>query len=85
MDQLSAQVFVAALADTEQLRLAAGGELSRDQTEPCGEIAPTHEALRLTNGGDKGGGDDRADPGDRDQPASLFALLHPADELGVES
>ena len=62
MDQLSAQVFVAALADTEQLWLAAGGELSRDQTEPCGEIPPTVEALGLTNGGDKGGGDDRADP-----------------------
>ena len=85
MDQLSAQVFVAALADTEQRWLAAGGELSRGQTEPCGEIAPAVEAFRLTNGGDKGGGDDRADPGDRGQPASLFVVLHPAGELGVES
>ena len=61
------------------------GELSRDQTERCGEIAPAVEALRLTNGGDEGGGDDRADPRDRDQPASLLVVLHPADELGVES
>jgi hypothetical protein len=73
------------IADPEQLWLAAGGELSRGQTKPCGEIPPTVEALRLTNGGDKGGGGNRADPGDRDQPASLFVLLHPADELGVES
>ena len=85
MDQLPAQVFVAALADPEQLWLAAGGELSGNHTEPCGEIPSTVEALRLTDSGDKGGGDDRADAGDRHQPTSLFVLLHPADELGVES
>ena len=77
MDQLLAQVFVAALADPEQLWLAASGELSRDQTEPCGEIPSTVEALRLTNSGDKGGSDNRPDPGDRDQPASLRAVRSP--------
>src|SRR5271155_2626132 len=69
MDQLPAQVFVAALADPEQLRLAASCELTGNQAEPRGEIAPTVEAFRPTDGGDKGGCDDRADAWDRGQPA----------------
>jgi len=84
MDQLPAQVFVAALADPEQLRLAAGRELAGNQAEPRGEIAPALEALSLADGRDKGGCDDRADAWDCHQPASLFVLLHPADELGIE-
>jgi hypothetical protein len=47
MDQLPAEVFVAALADPEQLRLAAGRELTGNQAEPRGEIAPALEALSL--------------------------------------
>src|SRR6516162_1986981 len=85
MDQLSAEVFVAAFADPEQLRPAAGSELTGNQAEPRGEIAPTVEAFRLTNGGDKGRSDDRADARDCHQPTSLLVVPHPADELGVES
>jgi hypothetical protein len=48
MDQLFAQILVAAFADSEQLRLAAGGELSGNQTEPGGEIATVVEAFRPT-------------------------------------
>ena len=55
MDQLPAQVFVAALADPEQLRLTASCELTGNQAEPRGEIAPAVEAFRPTDGGDKGG------------------------------
>ena len=84
MDQLFAQILVAAFADSEQLRLAAGGELSGNQTEPGGEIATVVEAFRPTDGGDKGGCDDRADARDGRQPASLFVLLHPTDELSIE-
>ena len=51
----------------------------------AGEIAPAVEAFRPTDGGDKSGCDDRADARDCRQPPSLFVLLHPADELGVES
>jgi hypothetical protein len=47
VDQLSAQVFVATLADPEQLWLAAGGELPRNEAKPCSKIAPTVEAFRL--------------------------------------
>src|SRR5271155_4572691 len=84
MDQLPAQVFVTPLADPEQLRLASGGELTGNQAEPRGEIAPAVEAFRPTDGGDKGGCDDRADAWDCRHPPSLFVLLYPADELGVE-
>src|SRR4029077_13952472 len=38
-DQLFAQILVAALADSEQLRLTPGSELPRNQAQPCGEIA----------------------------------------------
>ena len=48
MDQLLAQVFVAALADPEQLRLAAGRELTGNQAEPRGEIAAALEACKST-------------------------------------
>src|ERR1700678_873628 len=84
MDKLPSQVFVTPLADPEQLRLASGGELTGNPAEPRGEIAPAVEAFRPTDGGDKGGCDDRADAWDCRQPASLFVLLHPVDELGVE-
>src|ERR1700678_400287 len=80
MNQLLAQVFVAALADPEQLRLATGRELTRNQAEPRGEIAPAVEAFRPTHGGDQGGRDYRAATWDCRQPASLFVLLHPADQ-----
>ena len=62
MDQLSAKVAVAPLADPEQLRFAAGRELTRDEAKPGRKIAPSIEALRA-DGGDKRGRDDRADPG----------------------
>ena len=84
MDQLPAQISVAALADPQQLRLAAGGELPRNQTEPGGEIAAAVEAFRMTDGGDESRRDDRADARNCRQPAGVLILLGPANELGVE-
>src|SRR6202035_742411 len=73
------QVFVAALADPEQLRLAAGRELTGSQAEPRGEIAPALEALSLADGGDKGGCDDRADAWDcHRRRASSFSFTQRA-------
>ena len=57
VNQQLAQIFVAALADAEQLRFAAGRELPWNQTEPGGEIATAIEAFRLTDGGDERRGD----------------------------
>src|SRR5271165_1765306 len=85
VDQLSAQILVAALADPHELRLAAGGELPRNQTEPGRKIAAVVEAFRVTDGGDERRRDNRAEAGDCRQPAGVFVLLRPSDELGVES
>src|SRR5208282_6317712 len=79
-----AQILVAAFADPQQLRLAAGGELPRDQTEPGGEITAAVEALRMTDGGHKRRRDDRAEARNRYQPTGLIVLFRPSDELGVE-
>ena len=84
MDQLPAQISVAALADPQQLRLAAGGELPRNQTEPGGEIAAALEAFRMTDGGDESRRNDRADARNCRQPAGVLILLGPANELCVE-
>jgi len=54
MDQLSAKVAVAALADPEQLRFAARRK-----------IATPIEALRPPDRSDQRGSDDRPEPGDR--------------------
>ena len=88
VDQLFAQILVAALADSEQLRLTPGSELPRNQAQPCGEIATVVETFRSTNGGDKGRSDDRADPGCEFQfnpagdsdliPATVPILCRPA-------
>ena len=84
VDQLLAQILVAALADTQQLRLAAGGELPRNQTEPGGEIAAVVEAFRVADSGDERRCDD-PQAGDCRQSAGVFVLPCPLDELGVES
>jgi len=55
MDQLSAKVAVSALADPEQLRFAAGGELARDDAEPGRKIARSVEGLRPPDRRDEGG------------------------------
>ena len=84
VDQLSAKVAVAPLADAEQLRFAAGGELPRDDAKPGRKITTSIKGLRSPDRGDKRGRDDRADPGNRGKSPSVFVLLHPADELRVE-
>src|ERR1700688_3302762 len=84
VNQLFAQILVATLADSEQLRLAPGSELPRNQAQPRGEIATVVETFRSTNGGDKGRRDNRAEARDRRQPVGLFVLLRPADEFSIK-
>jgi hypothetical protein len=67
--QLPAEVFVAALADSEQFWLAAGGEQPRNETKPRSKIAPTVKDIRPPDGGDEGRCDDRADPGVGAEPS----------------
>ena len=49
VDQQRAQVEVAALAEAQQPRLAAGGHLLRHQTKPCRQVASTPECLGVTD------------------------------------
>ena len=84
VDQLSAKVAVAPLADAEQLRFAAGGELPRDNAKPGRKITTSIKGLRSPDRSDKRGRDDRAEPGDCGKSPSVFILLHLADELRVE-
>ena len=84
MHQRLAQIFVPALTDAQKLRLAAGGELSRNQPQPGRKITAAREAFRSTDGGHKRRSNRRPDAGDRDQSPGFLVLFHPADELGVE-
>ena len=79
-----AEICVAALADPEQLRFAAGGELPWNQPEPGGEITTALKALRSPDRGDKRRCDERADPGDGRQSAGVFILFRESDKFGVE-
>ena len=63
VDQLFAQILVAALADSEQLRLTPGSELPRNQAQPCGEIAAVVEIFRSTGSGNERRRDNRAEAG----------------------
>src|ERR1700687_4236681 len=49
MDQQRTQVHIAALADAEQLRLASGGVLARNQTDPRRELATILECSGIAN------------------------------------
>ena len=61
VNQLFAQIPVAALADSEQLRLAPSSELPRNQAQPCGEIATVVEAFRSTDATRRGSRRQRRD------------------------
>ena len=50
MDQVLAQVAVAALADAQHLRLAAGGVLARSQTKPGRQVPPSRESAAVAYG-----------------------------------
>ena len=74
MDQLLAQVPIAALADPQQLCLAAGGVLPRCQAEPGRQIPPLGEGAAVSDGCQQRGGVDDADAGNGRQPPRLSVL-----------
>jgi hypothetical protein len=63
MDQHATQIDVAALADAEQLLLASGGVLPRDDANPGREIACPAKSSSVANGGHGCGGGQRAKAG----------------------
>ena len=77
MDQHLAEVDVAALADAQQLHLAARVVLPRNKPEPCCEVSPLAERSAVPNGSNDGCSEDGADARDLrmwQQPASLSAI-----------
>src|SRR6476469_127848 len=79
-----AQVFVASFADPEQPWLPTGRILSRYQTEPSGEIAPTRKRRSIANRGRQGGRIQCADPRDRGQAPSCIVSLRADGELLIK-
>ena len=63
MDRLLAEICVAALADAEQLRFAAGRELLRDDAQPRRKITSSIKALRSPDRSGKRRGGDPPNPG----------------------
>ena len=76
MDQVLAKIAIAALADGEQARFAAGRHLARRQSEPRRHVPSTPKGAGVADGGDQRGGVDRSDPGNRHQAS--HRLLHSA-------
>jgi len=77
MDQHLAEVDVAALADAQQLHLAARVVLPRNKPEPCCEVSPLAERSAVPNGSNDGCSEDGADARDLrmwQQPASLSSI-----------
>src|SRR5439155_17946265 len=71
LDQQRAKVLAAALGDAPEDRTAAGAVLSRHQTEPGTEIAPTLKSLAAANRGDKPGRDHWPDARHAHQPLAF--------------
>jgi hypothetical protein len=70
MDQNLAQIDVAPLTDAEQLRLASGGILPRQDAEPCSEISPLTESSSVADSRDDGCRHDRSDTWDLANPSA---------------
>lgn len=84
MDQYPAKVTVAALADPQKLRFAAGRHLARSEAEPGGKIPSPAKRLRPSHRGDEGGRIQRADPRDRRKELHRDILARDRNELGIE-
>ena len=80
-----AEIDVAALTDAEQLRLAAGGVLSRHQAEPCREVSPLAECCAVADGGNDGCRDDRANARDLTDAATTSITSAICSSLSVSS
>jgi len=80
----NAQVFIAALRDSDQAGFAAGRDLAWYQSEPSREITPTREGLGVADGGHQSGRVQHADAGDRREPARVGVVARACGELVVE-
>ena len=84
MDQHGPQVGITSLAHAEQVLLAAAGMLARNEPQPCGQLAPVVEVLRVADRGDEGRCRERANPGHLLQALAGFAVAMPGLDLGFD-
>lgn len=69
MDQEGPQIGITAFTDAQEAGLAAGRGLLRDQAQPGRQLPAMGEGLDVADGGEQGGGNERADAGNLGQPA----------------
>src|SRR5215467_5300164 len=83
VDQHASQIDVAALADAQQLLFASSGVLPGYDAQPGGEVPSAPKGSSVADGGDSGGGDQRAEAGNLAQPPAECILFADAlDFLG---
>jgi hypothetical protein len=61
MNKQRAQIGVAALADSQQIRLSAGRVLLGQQAQPSRQLPAVRKILRIANRSNRGTGRDRTD------------------------
>jgi hypothetical protein len=84
MNEHFAQISVAALADPEELRLAAGRGLARNEPQPGREIAAVFECFSRANRRNQSGGDERAYAWDTRKEPRIRVFSQESGELRVE-
>ena len=83
VDELRAQVAVAALADAEKLGSASGRVLPGRQPEPGCEVAPFGERRPVADGRQQRGRVDRTDAGNGRQAACRLVLAREGDQFVI--
>ena len=83
VDEDLAEVDVAALADAEQLRLAAGRILSWHETEPSSKVTALSKGRAVADGGNDSRGHDRPDA--RNLPDAGTAWVGRGDPFQLEA
>jgi len=84
VDQQRSQILIAAFADAEQPRLAAGGMLSRHKSQPSTQIACSGKGRSVSDSCDERRGVENADPGNGHQPMGGLIVASKFDELPIQ-
>lgn len=84
MDEQRSKIRVAALADSQELRLASTGVLAGNQSQPSRELPAIREVSRVVDRGHDGTGGDRADARYCLQFSAELTLAMPREDLLLE-
>src|ERR1700722_6434426 len=83
-DQQPSDVLVTLPADASQPLLAAGGFLSRGETNPRGKLASASKRCRVSHSGGNSSADERANSGDPRQTLTDGVRLVPGKDPGID-